>query len=156
MNAKNLMFVSIAILAIVLSVCVSVFTYNEISKVRFTCDVKGNKATYYVDFGDEETMSLLYAHTIYAIKNADSVYKSRKSLSSNTINRRMRNRCDEVARKEEEKKSKNIEAKHDNEYAHKISPELSKKLYDECIAPKVRFSLDSMIHADIASGNYRN
>ena len=75
MNAKNLMFVSIAISAIVLSVCASVFTYNEASKVKFTCDIGGNTATYYVDKDDEESMSLLYARVIHAIKNSDVVYK---------------------------------------------------------------------------------
>ena len=53
MNAKNLMFVSIAVLAIVLSACISVFTYNEVNKVKFTCHVKGNDATYYMDFDEK-------------------------------------------------------------------------------------------------------
>lgn len=82
MNAKNLMFVSIAVLAIVLSVCISVFTYNEVNKVKFTCHVKGNDATYYMDFDDEESMSLFYARVVHAIKGSEVVYKLNEKDSS--------------------------------------------------------------------------
>ena len=155
------MFVCVAIMAIVLSVCASVLTYNEVNKVKFTCDVKGNKATYYVDFGDEKTMSLLYAHTVYAIKESDKVYKTYKENQRLYGNRLFYNdwqkRLDEKviareARKKEEAnknthKDREVEVSHPSSF-DRISPELKRQLYEKH-APKINW--DSIIKADIAN-----
>jgi len=75
MKVKDIMYGCIAILTIAISVSVCVFTYANLSKVKFTCEVGNVKATCYVNYGDEESMSLLYAQVVHAIKNSEKVYK---------------------------------------------------------------------------------
>lgn len=85
MNIRKIMYISIIVSVIITEICAIVLTYNYTCKVRFSCEVGGSSATYFVDYGDEESMSLLYAQVVYAIKNADKVYKENKKRESQSI-----------------------------------------------------------------------
>lgn len=77
METKSILYGCVSVLAITISICACVFTYNNSCRVRITCEVGNASATRYVALDDEEAISLLYAQLVHAIKNSEKVYKEK-------------------------------------------------------------------------------
>jgi hypothetical protein len=154
MKAKNILYGCVSVLAITISICVGVFTYTSFSKVKISCEVGHVKATCYVASGDEESISLLYAQLVHAIKNSEKVYREKCAVQQSYFNpSKFQQRAIERAIAKSAKG--NSECKKEDAivntttYIHpEVSPEMKRQLY-ESIKPKINW--DSIIKSDLVN-----
>lgn len=154
MKAKNILYGCISVLAITISICVSVFTYTSFSKVKISCEVGHVKATCYVASGDEEAISLLYAQLVHAIKSHEKVYREKCTVQQSFFNpHKFHQRAMERAIAKSAKR--NSECKKDEAIVNtttyiqsELSPEMERQLYESI---KIEVNWDSIIKSDLSN-----
>jgi hypothetical protein len=154
METKSILYGCVSVLAITISICACVFTYNNSCRVRITCEVGNVSATRYVALDDEEAISLLYAQLVHAIKNSEKVYREKCAVQQSCFNpSKFQQRAIERANAKSAKG--NSECKKEDVIVNTttytqpdLSPEMKRKLY-ESIRPKINW--DSIIESDLVN-----
>lgn len=149
MTCKNLMYISAAIFFLAATICISVFTYISLSRVKISCEVGHIKATCYVASGDEESISLLYAQLVHAIKNSEKVYRDKCAVQQSYFNpskfqqRAIERAIAKSAKRNSECKKEDAIVNTTTYIQPELSPEIKRQLYENIV------NWDSTIKSDL-------
>lgn len=154
MKAKNILYGCVTVLAITISICACVFTYTSLSKVKISCEVGHVKATCYVAYGDEESISLLYAQLVHAIKNSEKVYREKCTVQQSYFKpskfqqRAIERAIAKSAKGNSECKKEDAIVNTTTHIQPELSPEIKRQLY-ESINHEINW--DSIIKSDLVN-----
>ena len=154
MKTKNILYGCVSVLAITISICACVFTYTSLSKVKISCEVGHVKATCYVAYGDEESISLLYAQLVHAIKNSEKVYREKCAVQQSYFKpskfqqRAIERAIAKSAKGNSECKKEDAIVNTTTYIQPELSPEMKRQLHESI---KTKINWDSILKSDLVN-----